>query len=80
LRHDIFIRKVLQIMGSEALNVNSIFANELPECPPVLAGCFGCPRDVAPVAKEKGTDVIPLELFHNLCLGVSKRLHAVILV
>ena len=75
-----FAGKVLQMMGSEALNVDSIFANEFPECPPVLTGCFGCPRDVAPVAKENGTDVIPLELFHNLCLGVSKRLHALILI
>ena len=73
-----FVRKVLQMMGSEALSVDSIFANELPECPPVLAGCFGRPRDVALVAKENRTDVIPLEMFHNLCLGVSKRIHAVI--
>ena len=32
-------QEVLQKMGFEALNVDSIFANELPECPPVLAGC-----------------------------------------
>ena len=25
------------MIGSEVLNVDSIFANELPECPPVLA-------------------------------------------
>src|SRR5207248_2740572 len=67
-------RGIFATLSLEAAGVDTMLADELPECAPVLMCGFRGARDIAVVEMQQSEDVVAFEILDDRCFGCAERL------